>query len=205
MNDLRRQASSDAGFSLVEFLMSTLVLLAVSAGVFRMMAETQRNASYQTEVQAVLENTRIAMDTLERYIKQAGNNPNNAAFEPVTITSSSQVRLRSDLTGSAVGQPDKGDPDGDTSDVGEDVTITYSSSNHQIIATPQGGTAQPIADYVSGLTLEYFDATGVATTTGANVRKIRITINGASTLAHPQTGKTYSIQMVSDVQIANRS
>lgn len=200
----RSAASGEAGFSLVEFLMSTLILLAVSAAVFTMMAETQRTATYQTEVQGVLENSRIAMDTLERYIKQVGNNPSSAAFEPVTVTSSTQVRLRSDLTGSATGQSDKGDPDGDTSDVGEDVTISYDATSRQIRVTPQGGAAQPIADYISAFTLDYYDESGTATTVGANVRKIRITITGSSTLAHPQTGKTYGVQLQSDVQIANR-
>ncbi len=73
-----------------------------------------------------MENTRVAMGTLERYIVQAGNNPRSAAFAPVTITSATQVRLCSDLTGSAGGN--QGDPDGDILDANEDVTIRYNAT-----------------------------------------------------------------------------
>src|SRR5438093_4149004 len=87
MRDLHRNIRSVSGFSLAEFLLSTVILLLISAAVFRMMAETQRASSYQTEVHAVMDNTRIAMDTLERYIRQAGNNPTGLVFEAVEIVS----------------------------------------------------------------------------------------------------------------------
>ncbi len=198
-----RNIHSDAGFSLAEFLLSTVILLMISAAVFRMMAETQRASSYQTEVHAVMDNTRIAMDTIERYIRQAGNNPSNLVFEGVQPgVDSSTLRLVSNLTGSV--SSDQGDPDNDTNDSGEDVTFTYSSSSRSITMTPQGGAAQQIANYISALTFEYFNAAGNPETIGANVLKIRVTISGASLLAHPQTGKTFGQTLSSDVQISSR-
>ncbi len=195
--------AGQSGFSLVEFLLASLVLLVISAAVFSMMAETQRTASYQTEVQAVQDNTRLAMDTVEHYIRQAANDPRSVGVVGVTITSANQVNLKSDITGSAGG--DKGDPDGDCSDSGEDVTIRYNSSARSIEVVPSGGSAQTIANYISAFSMQYFDASGTATASGASVRRIRVTISGASTLPNPQTRQTYGITLVSDVQIANRA
>src|SRR5207247_897756 len=180
MRDSHRSIRSDAGFSLAEFLLSTVILLLISAAVFRMMAETQRASSYQTEVHAVMDNTRIAMDTIERYIRQAGNNPTGLVFEAVQInpTTTPSLRLLSTLTGSV--NSDQGDPDNDTNDSGEDVTFAYDSSTRSITMTPQGGGTQQIANYISALDLQYFDAAGNATTVGANVRRIKVTVTGTS-------------------------
>ena len=109
---IRRNTYGEAGFSLVEFLISSAILVVIGASVFSAITDVGRTASYQTEVQTVLQNTRVGMDTIARRIKQAGNNPLAATFEGITIGGAHQVQIRSDLTGSAPGQPDKGDPDG---------------------------------------------------------------------------------------------
>jgi type II secretory pathway pseudopilin PulG len=194
----------EQGFSLVEFLCSTLVLLAVSGAVFTIMSETQRRVSYQTEVQAVLQNMRIAMNTVERIVRQSANDPLSTGFAGVTVTDSTHARFRTDVTGSAAGYPDKGDPDGDTNDADEDLTVQYNTGSRSIEIVPNGGNTQSIANYISAFSLQYFDASGVATAVGANVRKIRVQISGASTLADPKTGKTFGFTLSSDVQINSR-
>jgi Tfp pilus assembly protein PilW len=201
------ECRGDEGFSLVEFLMATGILLVITASIFSMLGETQRAASYQTEVQGVLDNTRIAMDTLERIIRQAGNDPHAVGFPGLTFTPGNHTTLqvRSDLTGSSgPTYPDKGDPDGDTNDANENVTIQFSSPNIQV--TPSGaGSAQSIANYISAFNLEYYDTGGAVTTVPSAVRKVQITITGRSNLADPQTRQFYSIQLRSDVQLATRN
>ena len=96
---IHRSRCGEAGFSLVEFLISSTILVVLGASVFSTITDLGRTASYQTEVQNVLQNARIGMDTLARHIKQAGNNPLSAAFEGITIGSSTQVQIRADLTG----------------------------------------------------------------------------------------------------------
>lgn len=192
------------GFSLVEFMISTLVLLVVASAVFGVLNQTQRTASYQTEVQGVLENTRIAMEILERILQQAGNDPHHAGFTGLAITSATEVRVKSDLTGSAgPASPDKGDPDGDTADTGEDVTILYDAGT-RTIELVVGGTVQPIASNISAFAMQYFDRDGAATNIGDDVRKIRISLTGASPLSDPQTGLAFSMQLNSDVHLATR-
>ncbi len=194
-----------SGFSLVEFLLSALILLVVSMSVFGVLTNVQRSSSYQTEVQAVLDNTRTAMDSVTHILMQAGNDPLKTGLEGVTITGASEVRIKSDLTGSAGG--DKGDPDGDTSDSGEDVTIRHNATARTIELVPNGGSAQTLAADISGFSMQYYDAAGgVVTGTGAapNVRRISVSITGASSLPDPQTRQVFSVQMNSDVQIATR-
>ena len=216
------RTKQEPGFTMVEFVISAVILLLISAALFTILAETQRSSSYQTEVQAVMDNTRIAMDTVEGYVRQAGNDPCRAAgFVGIGdggVMTATSVRLRSDLTGSArCATPgctcletdstlrDKGDPDGRTDAAGEDVTISYDSATSTVNITPQGAAAvQPIANYISAFTLQYFDQNGIATAVGANVLKIKITMTGTTTLANPQTKKTFGQTVTSDIQIATR-
>jgi len=216
------KTKQESGFTMVEFVLSAMILLLISAALFSIMAESQRSSSYQTEVHAVLDNTRIAMDTVEGYIRQASNNPCTiGGFAGVVITANpaTSVQLRSDLTGSArcatsscacvetnAALRDQGDPDGRTDATGEDVTISYDSTARTVSITPAGGTAQPIANYISAFTLQYYNATGteIPTGPGANVQKIKITMTGTTVLLHPQTRKTFAQTVTSDVQIATR-
>jgi Tfp pilus assembly protein PilW len=192
----------ESGFALAEFLISTVIILSLSAGIFNMLTDAQSTSGYQTEVLSVMENTRVAMSTLERHIVEAGNNPRGAAFTPVTITDSTQVQLCTDLTGSAGGN--QGDPDGDILDADENVTIRYNQNNRSIELVTGDGTVQTVANYISGLSLQYYDSNGNTTTVGANVRKIRVTINGSSTVANPRTRKTFGLTVSSDFTLPNR-
>jgi hypothetical protein len=143
------------------------------------------------------------MDTLDRIVRQAGNNPTKAAFQGVAITSSTEARFCADLTGSAPGQPDKGDPDGDILDAGEDVIIRYDAAARELRLVT-GGSTQPLASYIGAFDMQYFDANGAVTTAGANVRRVRVTVTGASTLPNPQTGHFFTMRQTSDIELAAR-
>jgi len=192
----------ESGFALAEFLVSTVIVLGLSAGVFTMLTNVLSTSGYQTEVLSVMENTRVAMGAIERYIVQAGNNPRSATFTPVTITSATQVQLCSDLTGSAGGN--QGDADGDISDANENVTIRYNSTGRSIELVAADGTARTLAQYISGFALEYLDKNGSATTVGADVRTIRITINGTSAVANARTRKTFGLTLTGVATLPNR-
>jgi Tfp pilus assembly protein PilW len=190
------------GFSLVEFLVSVVILMVLSAGIFTMLTDAQGTTGYQTEVLSTMENTRIAMSVLGRYIVQAGNNPKEAAFTPVTITSATQVQLCSDLTGSAGGS--QGDPDGDILDSDENITIRYNSNARTIELVDGSGTSRNLARNISAFSMTYLDATGASTSNGANVRSVRIAISGASNVANPRTQKTFGQTLTGVFTLPNR-
>jgi hypothetical protein len=191
----------DSGFGLVEFLASTVVIMSLSAAIFAMLTDVQSTSGYQTEVLSVMENTRMAMNALERYIVQAGNDPLSASFTPVTIHTD-DVQLCTDLTGSAGG--DQGDPDGDILDADEDVTIRYNANERSLEIVDRNGTVRTLARYISNFLLQSFDGDGNSTTNGPDIQKIRVTISGSSAAANPRTGKTFGMTLASDFTLPNR-
>jgi hypothetical protein len=195
---------NESGFSLVEFIVSAAILLAISITIFEVLNDIQRTAGYQADVQAVLDNTRIAIQTVERCIRQAGNDPYRKGFDAISIIGPAEVGIRSDLTGSAgPGNPNKGDPDGDTNDSGENLAIRYNDRQQRLELIPMHGPAQIIAENISGLSLKYFDADGNATGIGRNVRKITVTASGSGRLKDPWTGRQFEVQLDSVIRISS--
>jgi type II secretory pathway pseudopilin PulG len=201
--DKTSDPNSPHGFALIELLISAVILLAVSGSVFSMLIEAQQTASYQSEVQAILSSTQIALQTIDRYIRQAGNDPLNSGVAGITIVSAQELRIQSDLKGSAgPSDPDKGDPDGDTNDSAEDVTIRYNSGTRSVEVVPNGGPAQIIASGISALSFTYYTAVGGTATTGSEVRRIGVSISGTSLLPNPRTRQIFGVQLSSDIQIS---
>jgi type II secretory pathway pseudopilin PulG len=193
-----------SGFTLTELLISTLILFLASAAVFSVLAEIQHTAGYQAEIQSVLNNTQIAMQIVQRYIRQAGNDPLNCGVVGITIVGPEEMRIQSDLTGSAgPGHPDKGDPDGDTGDSAENVAIRYNNNTRSLEVVPVGGPAQIIAGNISGVTFSYYDAAGGAAATAAEVRTIGISISGASLKPNPRTHQVFGVQLNSAIQLSS--
>jgi len=170
--------------------------------VFSLLNRLQRTAGYQSEVQEVLALGMTCMETVERIFLQAGNDPLGAGFPALVIAGPAEVRVRADLTGSAHGDPDRGDPDGDTEDSGEDVTIRYKENTRSLEIIPQGGVPQPVATGLSAFAMQYLDAGGAETAAGNDVRGVRVTLTGASLHADPQTGRPFSVQLSSYISLA---
>jgi Tfp pilus assembly protein PilW len=194
----------ERGSALMEFLISALILLFLCASAFGVIGEIQRTAGYQAEVQSVLNNLRIAMQTLQRYIRTAGNDPFACGAAGITIVSPAEFVVESDLTGSAgPSNPDKGDPDGDIADSGERVAIRHNLKTRTLEVSPSGGSAQVVANYISGLSLRYFGPEGEETSIGGEVRRISITVSAAGTQPDPQTHKIFAVELTSDMEISS--
>ncbi len=194
--------ADESGFTLSEFLIAACILLVISASLFQTLTDTQSGASYQSEVQSVLDNTRMAMQLIERCIRQAGNDPFQTGLSGIAIISASELRIRSDLTGSGgASNPDKGDPDGDTADSNEDISIRYNATARTIELVPDGGPAQSVAGYISGLLFQCLDANGNITHVGSEVRMIRVSISGSSLQPNPRTRQIFGIQVTSNIAI----
>jgi hypothetical protein len=191
----------EEGFSLTEFLLSSLILMVTAAWIFSILVEIQREASFQNEVLSVLNNTQSAMHTVERFIRQAGNDPLSSGLHGITIIGPSEVQLHADIKGSAgPSNPDKGDPDGDIEDSDEDVIIRYNPRNRSIEIIPENGPAQIIANYISNLSFQYYDTEGGITIEESKVCRIGITISGSSLVPHPQTHQYFGVQLRSEIR-----
>ena len=199
LNTAPQRGKCPAGFALTEFLIATLILFIIASAVFRMLAETQRAAGYQAEVQSVLNNTRIAFETIERYIRQAGNDPLQSGLCGMDIVSSTEVQIRSDRTGSS--GAGKGDPDGDIDDSWEDITIRHNPGSQSLEVVPHGGSAQIVANYISDLSMEYYDAQGNPTDSGNQVRRITVTISGSTLHPNPNTHETFGVKLSETIRV----
>ena len=80
--------------------------------------------------------------------------------------------------------------------------ITRRGRSIELVAAD--GTTRTLAQYISGFSLEYLDKNGTATTVGASVRTIRITINGTSAVANARTGKTFGLTLTGVATLPNR-
>lgn len=195
-------APGESGFALIELLISTLILMIVSAAVFGMLSDVQHTAACQAEMQSVINSAQVALQTIERIVRQAGNNPHGVSMAGIRIISSTEVQIQSDLTGSlGPGNSDKGDPDGDVDDSGENVSIRYNPAARTIELAPDGGGAQIIAGNISEFSLQYFDADGNLTGVGKDVRKIRVVIKAAGLQTDPKTHQRFGMEIGSDIQL----
>jgi len=191
----------EAGFTLVEFLICTAGFLLVASAALAIGSDIQRTASYQTESYSVLQSMQIAVQTIERYIRQAGNDPLAKGFPAITIVNAAEMQIRSDLTGSDRANPDKGDPDGDTDDSGENVTIRFNTQSRALEIVPNGGPPQAIAGYISDLQFQYYDKEGNPTPVSSEVRKIVVKISGSSPVPNPQTHQFFGVTLRSEIRI----
>jgi prepilin-type N-terminal cleavage/methylation domain-containing protein len=200
-SDKAVKGTKETGFTLVEFLICMAIFLLVTSAALAILSDIQRTAGYQTESYSVLHNTQIAMQTVERYIRQAGNDPFVTGFPGITIVNTAEVHIRSDLTGSDRGNPDKGDPDGDTDDSNENVIIRFNSQSRTLEVVPNGGSPQIIAGYISDLQFQYYDKDGVPTMVGSDVRKITVKISGSSPTPNPQTHQFFGVTLCSEIRV----
>jgi prepilin-type N-terminal cleavage/methylation domain-containing protein len=187
-----------AGFSLVELLIVTLILGVLTASLFPLLNDFQQETSSRSETQAVLDNIRVAIETLEKYIRQAGNDPHGTGFQGVTIISGQAVTIRSDLKGTH--GSDKGDPYGDAGGSDENVTLRFNPAN-QSVEVVAGGTAQIICNHIRDLKFSYYDADGNLTADGSRVRYITVTISGLADWPNPKTREIFGMEFERRIRI----
>jgi prepilin-type N-terminal cleavage/methylation domain-containing protein len=190
------------GFTLMEVLIANTILLIIAIPLFGLLNSIQKAASEQAEIQQIQDNVRIALQAVTRSVRQAGNDPHGAGFEAVSPVSATEIRVQSDLTGSrAPGSPNRGDPDGDIMDSGEDILIRYTESRERIEMVRGGGTVQIVADHISGFALQYLDAEGKPSPDGTNIRSIRIKISGTAGRSASPARKPLSLERTGSVRI----
>lgn len=80
MSSTRRRGSGRAGFTLVEVLVAMLAGVLVLGGIYQLMTQSQKVYKFQAEQAAMQQAVRMAMDTIVRDLRQAGDDPNKIIF-----------------------------------------------------------------------------------------------------------------------------
>jgi type II secretory pathway pseudopilin PulG len=155
-----------AGFSLIELLFVSVILVFIIGVIGGIVTGVQRAFSQQRPRTEALNDATAALDMLSRLIRQAGNNPNNVTgvvpINPGTADANGvyrTIRIRADWRGATMNSL----PDGDLTDPFEDVTFSVANNN---LMKQEPGDAQPVVflENVGGLTFNYFDTNNATIT-----------------------------------------
>lgn len=193
--DLRDATSKrQAGFSLVEMLITAAILPVVLYAIYLMYETNMTTATLGNKKTELQQNARVALDIMEREIRMAGYDPGGLGGSAIRSASLSATDLcfiagvNSDNTTEMVRYRfDSGAK-----------TITRSAllNGTDCNALP---TPEVVADDVTSLALAYLDGNGNLTTAPGSVRRVTITITASG-----QAGsKTPTFTFASDVRLRN--
>ncbi len=180
--DNKTQKSKESGFSLIELLIVSVILVFTIGIIGGVVTGIQRSYSQQRLRTEALNDTTAALDMMTRLIRTAGNNPNGISglqpIDPGTADGGGiyrTIRIRSDWRGSTMSSL----PDSDITDSFEDVT--FSASNNKLMKKePSDTAAVEFLDKVSSLQFIYYDTNNTMisnpATNHTQISRIDITI-----------------------------
>ena len=148
----------DAGFTLAELLISTIIVLITLGITTTAIVATQRNYAAQRERLETGNQARTAMDAMTRLIRMSGSNPLNMALTPLSVDPDvnnqyDSIRIQSDWNPA----------DGVLDDPYED--ITFSVVGGQLVKQEPGDPGPVLfAEHIQGMTFTYRDTNEVPIT-----------------------------------------
>ena len=101
---LKCGASADRGFSLIELIVSFMVMTLLLTGLFTVLTQTQGTYDAQQDAMALLQQARSAIDSLAFELRMAGSNIDNAPAA-VEVASPTQVVFAVDIDGGSILPP----------------------------------------------------------------------------------------------------
>ena len=213
------EASNDkAGFSLVELLITALILTVVLFAIYLMYETNMTTATWGNKKAELQQNARVALDMMEREIRMAGYNPdpsltgaNANAIQDISL-SPTTLTFITDVDGAADNKTEK-------------VQYTYNATPQTITRSvwqwngtgwdSLTATPEVVADGVSSLCLTYWDNTQPtnnsyrpssincsligSTMSPASVRRITIAITASGKAGR----KTETFTFASDARLRN--
>lgn len=184
MNTFRDRLASDRGMTLIELMVTTLVLGAVLMVVTGILLSTGRLESRTVRRAGVQASSRQALMLMATEIRQAGADPSSPPIGVVGVVSadSHRVRVRADLNGDGTIQ---------TAEPSEDVTYAYDAASGVLTRDPGTGPSAVLAD-VTFLQMSYFDAAGqpitplpLSTANAARVAAVGLVVTAEGRDTHP--------------------
>src|SRR4051812_17663964 len=165
-----RVLSSQAGYSLVEMLISTAIMLVVTGAIFTLMNPAQGNAQAQPEVADIQQRMRVGTDVLFKEIMMSGAGPYQG---PVT---GSLVNFFASIVPRRVGDVNPDPAIGAGSFTTDKITLTYipnsysqttisaampsQSAELKVTDQPNCPSGQQLCGFTEGMDVIIFDTSG---------------------------------------------
>ena len=184
------------GFTMIELLVAMVVALLAMGAIYSTFLNQQKSYVTQQETAAMHQNIRAASFYMEKEIRMAGCDPTGSGTPGILSANQTLIRFTEDVTDGA-----GGDPDGDVTDLNEDITYSL-DGNRNLIRTINyidGGGANAVERSVVAQNIDAIDFVYLNNSSPpapiafpvadpSAIRSVEITIvarTGNSTLASP--------------------
>ncbi len=197
------------GFTSVEALIAIVVLLVLLGATMSTFYQSQKLYTSQHDLMEASQTGRVAMNQIQSFLRQAGNDPNNIGLTPITIDNPNQMTIYSDVTGavpatSGLPMEATGEADGTLTNLYEQVTIRYNPGTEQLFINVGNGE-QLLAENVPVFNWTFYDMQGNVTTDGYEIARAHIELAVESENPDQQTGSVNSVTLVSEVMVRTQS
>lgn len=165
------------GFTLVELLVALVISTVAAAGIYQIYVAFSSSYDLQDQMNEMNQNVRIAIDKMVGEIRMAGYNPTNAGtvgtdFGIITDSTATSLHIKMDLS-----TP----PDGDTTDIGEDIVFTRSAQDELMRddVNAGAGSNKALVDNLNALNFVYLDRNDNPVNPGTdpvNVQRIQVAV-----------------------------
>ena len=167
--------AGSSGFSIIELLISIVIVSVIMAGLFSSFRGQQRSHMSQSQTIEMQQNIRGVLYVMAREIRMAGYDPDNR-LDAKILNAGDGSDSDNAFTFSFVIN------DSDT-DVGELQTISYylydaysDGDGNDGIGRSVDGTLQPLADNIQSLEFTYLDQDGAETSDLSQIRSVQVHI-----------------------------
>ncbi|NIR46075.1 MAG: hypothetical protein GWN99_16735 [Gemmatimonadetes bacterium] len=159
LTEIKAESRRVAGFSTLGMIVALLLLGVLLAPMLGTIIAAQDGFVDSRERARAVGNVRYAHLALTRYMRLAGSSPVGLPLpgidpDPDANGAFDDVRLRADYN----------PPDGDTDDLGEDLTFYVAADTMYVQTGGEDDTTEPYLIGVDSLAFEYFDRYGVLIT-----------------------------------------
>jgi Tfp pilus assembly protein PilW len=154
---------SQSGFSLVELLITCVIMLFVLAIMATIVSGVQSSYRVYRERAAKHEDALASLNLITRLIRNAGDNTTQTAL---TATGNNRLRIKSDWTNS----------DNSLDDAFEDVEFYVSNNTLYMMNSGSTSNTVEVAQNIQSVTFSYFDSNGAITSTMSSVARVNVTL-----------------------------
>jgi prepilin-type N-terminal cleavage/methylation domain-containing protein len=184
---LGRRSGSEGGFTLIEFMIASLVMAIVLGSTVGLATQIQQAFQADMDDAAVQQEARFALEWISRELRSAASDPYNAVLPGQEIwidpnagaDNNDSIRFQADISGATPDLP----PDGIIDDPGENVTIALDAANRVITRDDAnaGGGAVAMTDAIfTDLSFTPLNDAGVATANPSLVSSVRVSVTAES-------------------------